>query len=83
MLRSIIGTNWQIKKGGELPAHAHHNKQIVQVFSGEFAMTIGGEDHVYTAGQVVEIPGNVAHSGKALTDCVIQDLFLPAREDLK
>ena len=72
---------WNIDKGSALPEHFHVHKQIVQVMSGRFEMTIGGENHTFEAGDVVEIPSNVPHSGKALTDCVIHDLFLPARED--
>ena len=74
---------WEINNGSELPEHAHMHTQIVQVISGQFIMTIGGEEHIYKAGNVVEIPGNVPHSGRALTDCIIHDIFLPARQDLK
>ncbi len=74
---------WDIKKGSVLPEHAHMHTQIAQVVSGEFAMKIDGEAHLFRAGNVVEIPGDVPHSGTALTDCVIHDIFLPAREDLK
>jgi quercetin dioxygenase-like cupin family protein len=74
---------WDIKKGSVLPEHTHMHTQIAQVISGEFAMTIGGEGHIYRAGNVVEIPGDVPHSGTALTDCIIHDIFLPVREDLK
>ena len=74
---------WDIKKGSVLPEHAHMHTQIAQVISGQFAMIIGGEEHVYQAGNVVEIPGDVPHSGIALTDCVIYDIFIPVREDLK
>lgn len=72
---------WQIKEGSSLPEHSHMHTQVVQVISGKFAMQIGGEDHIYGAGSIVEIPGNVPHSGTAVTDCVIHDIFLPVRED--
>ena len=72
---------WDIAMGSALPEHSHYHKQIVQVISGEFSMVIGGVEKVYASGSIIEIPGDVPHSGKAITDCVIHDIFLPARED--
>ena len=74
---------WEIDAGSTLPEHAHPHRQVVQVQSGEFQMRIGLEDHVFGPGSVVEIPANVPHSGRALTDCVIHDIFLPVREIYK
>ena len=74
---------WNIDQGSVLPEHHHVHTQVVQMIDGEFEMTIGGETHVYRAGNVVEIPSNVPHSGRALTDCVIHDIFLPMREEYR
>ena len=74
---------WHIDKGAELQEHSHFHKQIVQVISGEFQLTVDGAAHHCKAGTIVQIPGNVPHSGKAITDCVIHDIFLPAREEYK
>lgn len=74
---------WSISKGSELPEHHHPHKQIVQVVDGTFEMVIGGEAHTFGPGDVVEIDGNVPHSGKAITDCKINDIFLPARDDYR
>ena len=74
---------WSIEAGAELHEHSHYHKQVVQLISGEFILTIDGEDHHCTAGTVIQIPGNVPHSGRAVTDCVIHDIFLPAREEYR
>ncbi|MEM9846689.1 MAG: cupin domain-containing protein [Bacteroidota bacterium] len=74
---------WRIEKGSILPAHAHIHEQLSQVTSGEFEMTVDGETQICVAGKVVTIPSQVVHSGKALTDCTIIDVFQPVREDYK
>jgi len=72
-----------IDKGAELPLHSHINEQISIITAGVFEMTIDGVTNVYRPGVVIEIPANAKHSGKALTDCKITDVFYPGREDYK
>ena len=73
---------WDIKAGSILPEHHHVHEQVAaQVISGEFEMTLNGETKVMKPGDVAIIPSNVVHSGKALTDCQLLDVFSPARED--
>lgn len=72
---------WDVKEGSILPEHSHPNEQTSQVISGKFEMTIGGTTEVFEPGQVATIPGDVIHSGKALTDCQITDVFSPARPE--
>ncbi len=75
--------DFRIAKGTVLPEHAHPHEQVSTVLEGRFAFTVGGEERILAAGEVAVIPGNVAHSGTALTDCRIIDVFAPAREDYK
>lgn len=56
---------------------------MMHVVEGEFEFTLDGKTKVYTAGDIVPIPSNVPHSGKALTPCRLMDVFSPAREDYK
>lgn len=72
-----------VKAGAILPEHAHIHEQTSQVIEGEFEMTIGGKTTLLTPGSVVVIPSKVPHSGRALTDCKIQDVFCPVREDYR
>ncbi|MFZ9046046.1 MAG: cupin domain-containing protein [Cyclobacteriaceae bacterium] len=72
---------WHIKKGAKLPEHHHHHEQLTQVTEGEFELTVGGEKQLCKPGSVLLIPGNIPHSGVALTDCKITDIFCPARPE--
>lgn len=74
---------WEIEAGAELPEHSHEHEQVVNCFAGEFELTVNGETQVLGPGTVTQIPGNALHSGKALTDCRILDVFAPVREDYR
>jgi quercetin dioxygenase-like cupin family protein len=71
----------ETQAGSILPAHSHVHEQVSQVLQGEFEMTVEGETRVCKKGDVVVIPSNAVHSGRALTDCLILDTFTPVRED--
>ncbi|OEK02346.1 cupin [Roseivirga sp. 4D4] len=73
---------WDIKAGSVLPEHSHPHEQVAaQVMSGEFELTLEGESKVMKTGDVAVIPSNAVHSGKAITDCQLLDVFSPVRED--
>jgi len=73
---------WDIKAGAVLPEHSHHHEQVAaQVISGEFELTLNGETKVLKVGDIAVIPSNAVHSGKAITDCQLLDVFSPVRED--
>jgi len=74
---------WRVEKGASLPMHSHIHEQVTNVLEGEFEMTVGDETSICKNGEVVTIPSNVAHGGKALTDCFILDIFQPVREDYR
>lgn len=73
---------WDIKAGSILPEHNHPHEQVAaQVISGEFELTLEGESKVMKAGDIAVIPSNAVHSGRAITDCQLLDVFSPVRED--
>jgi len=72
---------WRVEKGASLPMHAHIHEQVTNVLEGEFEMTVADKTSTCRKGEVVTIPSNVPHGGKALTDSIILDIFQPARED--
>jgi quercetin dioxygenase-like cupin family protein len=74
---------WIIRSGSILPAHSHLHEQVAEVLSGEFELTIDGVTQVLTPGIVAVIPPNAVHSGRAITDCEIIDVFFPVREDYR
>lgn len=72
---------WEVEKGASLPVHAHIHEQTTVVLEGKFELTIDGETKIYEPGLVAVIPSNISHSGVALTDCKLLDVFSPVRED--
>jgi quercetin dioxygenase-like cupin family protein len=75
--------HWEIKAGAALPEHAHFHEQVVNVVSGEFELVVDGETRLLKPHHVVCIPANARHSGKAITDCYIIDVFYPIRDDYR
>lgn len=72
-----------VKAGAELPLHAHVHEQVCHVLAGQFELTLAGEPIVFEPGTIVVIPSNTPHSGKAITDCKLMDVFSPVREDYR
>ena len=74
---------WEIKSESVLPEHSHPHEQVANVLEGTFELTIEGETQVLNPGMAAVIPSNAKHSGRALTDCRILDVFQPVREDYR
>ncbi|UCH98524.1 MAG: cupin domain-containing protein [Candidatus Aminicenantes bacterium] len=74
---------WNIDAGSALPEHSHPHEQVFNITEGELELIIDGEAQIMKPGQAAVIPGNVPHSGKAITDCKVIDVFYPVREDYK
>jgi len=74
---------WLFEMNVDLPEHSHSNEQITKVISGEFLFKVDGKDVLLSAGSSMIIPANVVHSGKAVTESHIIDVFHPVREDFK
>jgi quercetin dioxygenase-like cupin family protein len=74
---------WRISAGARLPEHRHIHEQVVHQLEGAFELTIEGRTVSSRRGMVTAIPPNALHSGHALTDCRILDVFYPIRDDYR
>lgn len=74
---------WTVEKGAVVPEHQHLHEQIMHVVEGNFEFTLDGETKICKLGDIVHIPSNLPHSGKAITPCKLMDVFSPAREEYK
>ncbi|MEI7635852.1 MAG: cupin domain-containing protein [Syntrophus sp. (in: bacteria)] len=74
---------WQVKEGAVLPEHSHPHEQVANLIAGKFEMTVAGETRIIEPGMVAVIPPEAKHSGRALTDCFIIDVFYPIRDDYR
>ena len=71
----------RLDAGAILPEHTHHNEQVVNVLEGELELVVAGEAIVLKPGLSMVLAPMVPHSGKALTDVLVLDIFHPVRED--
>lgn len=73
-----------LKKGDDVPRHAHENEQLTYILSGALQLWIGANDEqmqILRAGEVLVIPSNVPHRALALEDTLDVDVFNPPRQD--
>ncbi len=75
--------NWTVEAGATVPVHSHPHEQFSMVVEGEFELVLNGETDVLKPGRVALIPSDIPHSGRAVTDCKIVDVFSPMREEYR
>ena len=70
-----------IDAGAELPEHSHHHEQILNLIEGDLMLTVDGKEYRMSGGDVMLLPSNVVHSGRAVSQCWVIDTFHPVREE--
>ena len=78
---SVTIGRFELKQGGVVPSHAHANEQVSIVLSGVLLFRIEGHETIVRAGEVMQIPANVAHEVQVLEDALVVDVFSPVRQD--
>jgi quercetin dioxygenase-like cupin family protein len=78
--REMLAQIW-LKKGAIVPSHEHVSEQFTYIFQGALKFTIGGEEFIVRAGEVLHIPSSVPHQAEALDDTFELDVFSPIRQD--
>lgn len=71
---------WTARAGSILPEHCHIHEQISNFIQGEFELTVNNATQIMQPGSLAVIKPNDLHSGRAITDCKIIDIFYPRRE---
>ena len=74
---------WSLDKGAEIPVHSHPHEQVSYVIEGDFEFTVGGRKKRMGPHHAAVIPPDTVHSGKALSACLILDVFHPVREEYR
>ena len=77
----VAVARFELARGGVVPRHAHENEQVSCVLSGALHFMFDGREVVARAGDVVQIPGGVAHEVAVLEDSIVLDVFSPVRQD--
>src|SRR5829696_5337228 len=72
---------FELKRGGVVPRHAHENEQVSVVLSGALLFRIDGREVTVRAGEVMQLPGDLAHEVEVLEDTIVMDVFSPIRQD--
>jgi len=73
----------EVKKGSAIHRHQHFHEQCSFALEGKFELTVNDIPQILEPGIFAIIPPNAWHSGTAITDCKLIDIFSPVREDYK
>lgn len=73
----------EVKAGSSIMRHQHFHEQCSFIIEGKFELIIDDIPQILEPGIFAVIPPNAWHSGTAITDCKLIDIFSPVREDYK
>jgi len=72
---------FRLDKDRIIPTHSHPHEQTGYMVSGRMYFVVDGRKVLVQAGDGWCIPGDVAHAVEVLEDCVVIEVFSPAREE--
>ena len=70
-----------LKRGAQVPVHAHESEQMVYVLQGVLRYRVDGREIVVRAGEVLHILSGVPHQAEAVDDTFELVVFAPRREE--
>ena len=70
-----------LKRGAQVPVHAHDSEQMTYILQGALKVLVGGDEITVREGEVLHIPSGVPHQAEALEDTFELDVFSPVRQD--
>ena len=74
---------FDLRKGADLPMHSHPHTQMGYVVKGQLDFHIYDKTYRLKAGDSYHAPSGVEHAATVIEDCVVIDVFNPARDDYK
>jgi len=77
----MLMTEFRLRAGSVLPAHAHPHEQTGYLVSGRLRLRIGAEVREIAPGDSWSIPGGIEHQATIVEDSVALEVFSPVRED--
>jgi quercetin dioxygenase-like cupin family protein len=78
--REMIAQTY-LKRGAQVPMHAHDSEQMTYVLQGALRFLVDGEEIIVKEGEVLHIPSGTPHQAEALEDTFELDVFSPIRAD--
>lgn len=81
--KNVMIVYFELKKGADLPMHSHPHTQMGFIIKGKLDFFIYGKIYNLKAGDSYLAPSNIEHGAKVIEDCVLIDVFNPARDDYK
>ncbi len=72
---------WNVKKNSKIPEHNHVHEQCLYVKKGCFELTLNGKINRINKNELIFIKSNEKHSGIAITNCELIDVFSPNRTE--
>lgn len=77
----VTVARFELAAGGVVPRHSHDNEQVSCVLTGALRFRFDDREVIARAGEVVRIPGGLAHAVEVVENAVVIDVFSPVRRD--
>ncbi len=66
-----VMTQVYLKRGAQVPRHAHTVEQLIYVLQGALRVRVHGADQIVRAGEVLAVPSDAPHQSEALDDTFV------------